>query len=148
MSAPQQIDNLLRHAEMQEQKAQAHWLQIRHQVEAAKAQLAELQRYVQDYGAARLQGQMQVRSLHNLQVFTERLSEAVVQQSQSLRNVREKENQAQKVWQQHHAHLEALRLMRERRELLRDQQGQRREQHRLDEISSSILRQPLGGRHA
>ena len=148
MPAPQQIDTLLRHAQMQEQQAQARWLKIRHQVESAKTQLSELQRYAQDYGVARLQGQLQARALLNHQLFADRLAEAVVQQSQSLRGVREQESQAQKLWQQQRCHLQALQLMQERRQAVQQQIGNRREQHRLDEISGLMARGAHGAHHA
>ncbi|MGJ8669713.1 MAG: flagellar export protein FliJ [Oceanococcus sp.] len=148
MPAPQQIDSLLRHAHMQEQQAQARWLKTRHKVESAKSQLVELQRYAQDYAVARSTAQLQTRALLNHQRFTDRLQEAVVQQSQSLRGVREEESQAQKLWQQERCQLQALQLMQERRAAAAQQIGNRREQHRLDEMSSQMGRYEFGARNA
>ena len=148
MAAPQQIDTLLKHAQSQEQQAQAQWLEIRRQVDAARSQLAELQRYVQEYESGRLSGALQVRALRNHQLFSDRLGEAVVQQSQTVRAIRQQEDQAKQIWQKQRCHLEALQLMRERRQAQQEQLGQRREQHRLDEVSGFIARVRPGARHA
>ncbi len=139
MARPEQLDSLLRHAQLQEQQAQSRWHAAQQQLERHRQQLSELQNYLNDYGPARLGGGVAASVLLNHSRFSERLSDAIAQQSQVVREARQSTEKLCAHWQHKRQRLEALGALKDKRIKAQHTQVRRLEQRTLDDFALRSL---------
>lgn len=139
MARPEQLDSLLRHAQMQEQQAQSRWHAAQQQLERHRQQLSELQNYLSDYGPAHLGGGVAASVLLNHSRFSERLRDAIEQQSRVVRDAREKTENLCGHWQHKRYRVEALNVLKEKRAKQQAVRVTRLEQRSLDDFALRSL---------
>lgn len=134
MARPQQLESLLRHAHMQEQQAQSHWLAAQHQLERHTQQLSELQNYLSEYASARVDA-VAASVLLNRSRFSQRLREAIVQQTQAVSDAQANCDKQRAHWQHKRGRLEALNVLKQQRAKVQAERQTRVEQRTLDDFA-------------
>lgn len=139
MARPQQLESLLRHAQMQEQQAQSKWLAAQQQFERHSQQLSDLKTYLTDYAPARLQHGVAASVLLNHSRFSERLRAAIVQQTQVVSEAQLHCDKQREHWQHKRRRLEALDALKQQRVKEKTTRQTRVEQRSLDDFALRSL---------